>query len=152
MLPQVSPNWTVYENGVGVGNGVLVGVGVWGVGVTVAVLVWVNVGVEVGSKATAPVCCNATYTITAPMVKNRAKRPKAAGKPRVTSGIRLPWTARSARRERSLSLRFEPHTRQRVASALTRVPHVGHSFEGVDGVSVLIDSGDYTSLHGKVKG
>jgi hypothetical protein len=63
----------------------------------------------------------------------------------VISGIRLPCTAGLAFPLRPLvsvawADKSVPHTRQRLASRLTRVPQVGHIFEGDDLGSGLIDS------------
>ena len=76
--------------------------------------------------------------MVAPRARNKASRPMATGKLRVISGIRLPrmgllaWPAPSPFLANSL-----PHTRQRVASSLRRVPQVGQSLVEV-GFSVVI--------------
>src|SRR5512139_917100 len=74
------------------------------------------------------------------MVRNKANSPSAAGKPRVISGIRLPCTALVGRRGFSAvgTANSVPHTRQRAASMLTRVPQVGQIFVGVEGLSTVI--------------
>lgn len=58
MPPQVSPNFTVYDKGVGVGSGVDVMVGVAGTDVLVGVGVVVMVGVVVGrTSGDVPAAC-----------------------------------------------------------------------------------------------
>ena len=74
---------------VGVEVEVKVAVGVGGVGVIVGVTVRVTVGVGVGST-TRPVSRKAKNTRVAPIPINKASKPKATGKDRVISGIRLP--------------------------------------------------------------
>ena len=77
--------------------------------------------------------------MTAPIVRKSAKKPNAAGRLNVTAGIRLPCTADWAGRfVFSLLVRSVPHTKQRVASSLTRVPQVGQSLVGVEDFSGLI--------------
>lgn len=71
------------------------------------------------------------------MAMKRANRPKAMGKFRVMTGMRLLRLIWAGLLELLKSL---PHTRQRVASSFTRVPQVGHNFVGFDGVSELIRS------------
>src|SRR5574341_197588 len=65
--------------------------------------------------------------------------PIIAGKLRVTSGKRLPCTAALAGLEGLSAVASSvPHTRQRVASSLKRVPQVGHSFVVFEVISGLI--------------
>jgi oxygen-independent coproporphyrinogen III oxidase len=52
--------------------------------------------------------------------------------------MRLPWTAFAVRAVFSVADKSVPHTRQRAASTLTRVPHVGHILVCLDGFSGLI--------------
>ena len=113
------------------------GVGVDGVGVVVGVIVDVEVGVAVGST-TRPVSLRVKKTNAAPIPKNIASNANAIGRLKVTWGMRLPCTALSLRAGFSIPLKSLPHTRQRAASSLTRVPQVGHNFVGFDGVSDVI--------------
>ena len=106
----------------------------------VTVGVCVIVGVAVDSRATAPVCCKAKYTKTAPIVRNNASNPRAAGRLTVTSGIRLPCTALDARLLLSGLPNSAPQTRQRSASKPTRVPQVGQSFVDVVSFSGLMSN------------
>jgi hypothetical protein len=62
-----------------------------------------------------------------------AIKPSAAGKPSVISGIRLACTDFSTCFEAFLSsfafaVNSVPHTKQRVALSLKRVPQVGHTW------------------------
>jgi hypothetical protein len=75
------------------------------------------------------------------MLKKSAKSPRAIGRLNVISGIRLPWISFTGREGFSPPARSLPQTRQRVASSLTRVPHVGHSFVGFEGISEVIGNG-----------
>ena len=113
------------------------GVGVDGVGVVVGVIVDVEVGVAVGST-TRPVSLRVKKTNAAPIPKNIASNANAIGRLNVTWGMRLPWTALSLRAGLSIPLKSLPHTKQRAASSLTRVPQVGHNFVGFEGVSAVI--------------
>ena len=115
------------------------GVGVDGVGVVVGVIVAVEVGVAVGST-TRPVSLRVKKTNAAPIPKNNASNVNAIGRLKVTWGMRLPCTALSLRAGFSIPLKSLPHTRQRAASSLTRVPQVGHNFVGFDGVSDVIST------------
>ena len=75
------------------------------------------------------VLCKAKKTITAPMARKTAKSPMVAGRLRVISGMRLPRKPRGFESGLiPLVVNSLPHTRQRVASSLKRVPHVGQSF------------------------
>ena len=117
----------------------LVTVGVSGVGVALAVGVTVTVGVSVGATACAVGCWRmAKYTNTAPIAKNRMNKPSAVGRLSVTAGRRLPWSFFVDLEGLSGLLRSVPHTRQRAASWLNLVPHVGHILVGLDGISGLI--------------
>src|SRR4030067_2759518 len=128
-------------------------VGVAGVDVVVGVTVRVTVGVAVGST-TRPVSCKAKNTRTAPIPRKRANNTRATGKLNVISGIRLPCVAFVFCEDFSPPVRLLPQTRQRMASSLTRVPQVGQSFVGFEGVSEVIgvckaglsspNPGDYT--------
>ncbi len=55
----------------------------------------------------------------------------------VISGIRLPWTTLEVCAA-LLTDRSAPQTRHLVASSLTRVPQVGQTFVGLEGLSMLI--------------
>lgn len=110
--------------------------GVTGVGVVEAVGVIVTVGVSVGAIAASAGWRIAKYTKVAPMAINRASNPKATGKFNVITGIRFPRLIWAGLEELLKSL---PQTRQREASSLTRVPQVGQSFVGFEGVSRLIN-------------
>ena len=73
------------------------------------------------------------------MAMNRMNSPNMAGRFRVISGKRLPCTTALAGLEGlSLVASSVPHTRQRVASWLKRVPHVGHNFVDLEVISGLI--------------
>lgn len=118
--------------------GVVVAVGGASVGVSVLVLVKVGIDVGRGVAATSGVLLKAKKTITAPIARKIASKPKAAGRLKVISGIRLPCTALAGFAGFSADPRSAPHTRQRVASSDRRVPQVGQSFVGVVGVSGVI--------------
>ncbi len=78
----------------GLGSGVLVSVGkgVW-VAVGVVVAVAVSVGASVGGTTTEGCSrCSAKNTIIAPIPRNNASKPIAAGRLKVIEGIRLPCT------------------------------------------------------------
>jgi len=88
---QVSLAFTRYVMGVGLDSGVLVNVGrgeAVAVGVPVAVTVIVDV--TVGGIIASGVCRRAKYTMIAPIPRNNAKIPIAAGRLKVIDGIRLP--------------------------------------------------------------
>ena len=138
MVEQVSPRAIRYVTGVGVGTGVSVGAGVVGVGVTVIVAVWVIVGVVVAGTASAAGWRVAKYTRPAPITMKSKNKPKIAGKLNVIWGIRLPWTALDGLEGFSLLANSVPHTRQRAASSLCRVPQVGHTIVGLDFLSKVI--------------
>jgi hypothetical protein len=70
-----------------------------------------------------------------------AKTPTAAGKLKVTTGIRLACTDFStflAAFGSGFALNSVPHTRQRIALSLKRVPQVGQIFVLLELVSRLI--------------
>lgn len=117
--------------GVGLGSGVKVVVGGGG-GVLVAVEVAVAVAVEVsvGGIITSGVWRRAKNTRIAPIARNSANNPMAAGRLSVTAGIRLPCTAFVGCEGFSVLPSSEPHTRHLVASSLRRVPQVGHNLDG----------------------
>lgn len=111
----------------GLGSGVNVVVGGGNVAVLVGVGVSEEVGVGVISMMTSGVVRRAKYTMIAPMAKNKANNPMAAGRLIVILGIRLPCTALGFWAGFSALPRSAPHTRQRVASSDRRVPQVGHN-------------------------
>jgi hypothetical protein len=87
------------------------------------------------------------------MLKKTISKPIAAGKVKVISGIRLPDNAGLGLPGREVGSRTDaersaPQTRQRTASMLRRVPHVGQSLVGFVLVSGLINDQPwhYTSL------
>jgi hypothetical protein len=112
-------------------GGISVGVG-WRVGVDVSVGVEVMVGVLDGvgplvGEATEPVARSAIKTTTAPMMMKRARNPSAAGRESVSVGMRLPWMILTDFVS-AAGVISVPHTRQRVAVSLNRVPQVGQIF------------------------
>ena len=135
--------------------GEAVTVGGESVGATVLVLVIVGDEVGGGAAATSGLPLKAKKTITAPIVRKSASKPRAAGRLSVIAGIRLPCTAFAGLAGFSKVPISAPHTRQRVASSERRVPQVGQSLVGVVGVSGVIglicreikpDLAHYTSL------
>jgi hypothetical protein len=72
------------------------------------------------------------------MPRKIASKIKAIGRLKVIWGIRLPCTVLDLPVDFSVPVKSLPQTRQRLASSLTRVPHVGQSFVGLDGVSDVI--------------
>ena len=74
------------------------------------------------------------------MAIKSANNPSARGRFKVITGIRLPWTVFADLDDLAEFVRSVPHTWQRIASSLTLVPQVGHSFVGFEGVSKLIIS------------
>jgi hypothetical protein len=74
------------------------------------------------------------------MVRNKANKPKAAGRLTVISGMRLPWTVLEARWLSSGLPSSAPQTKQRSASTPTRVPQVGQSLVEVVSFSGFIFS------------
>lgn len=103
-----------------VGNSVAVGVMV-----AVAVVVPSAVGVM---RETLPMpVVRPKYTPTAPINNTITSAPNAAGRLNVISGMRLACTTVSAflALVAAFDLSSVPHTRQRVAFSLKRVPHVG---------------------------
>lgn len=114
--------------------GVAVGMSV-GINVAVAgkVTVGVSVGVDISPVPPVPAggFRNAKNTTMAAKTISTARMPTAAGRLKVTSGMRLACTDLSAFFTTLASGRgvnSVPHTRQRVALSLKRVPHVGHIF------------------------
>ncbi len=97
------------------------------VGVGVAVAVTVTVGVTVGST-TRPVPWRTKYTTAAPMAKTSRRRPSATGRLMVTSGILGPLIAFAGDLAVGAGTKLRPHTRQRVAFSVRRVPQVGQIF------------------------
>jgi hypothetical protein len=94
----------------------------------------------------------AKYTSIAPIAIKRASNPNATGKFNVITGIRLPRFICAGLDGLLELLKSLPQTRQRAASSLTRVPHVGHSFVGFDGVSGFISSYRQPILRGNWAG
>lgn len=129
ITPHVSPSRTVYSKG---GNGVSVGIGVE-VGCSVAVDVMVAVAIAVPSEVGVTSVAGPMpevkmkYTAAAPINKIVTSAPSAAGRLSVISGMRLACTAVSVFFDfvAALAVSSVPHTRQRVAFSLKRVPHVG---------------------------
>jgi hypothetical protein len=118
---------------------VLVDVGGGSVGVMVAVAVCVAVSTGVGAAATTSgLLRTANKTITAPIARKSANKAIAAGILNVISGIRLPCKALAGLVPFSVLPTSAPHTRQRTASSLRRVPHVGHNLVAIDEDSGLI--------------
>jgi hypothetical protein len=123
-----SPLLTVYSIG---GSGVNVGVSVGTrvsvrVGVILAVSVELGIGVLSGSL---PVPFKVTYNARAPIIRKIARRPRAIGRLKVTSGIRAAWIVFS-----DFAFGFWmawnsfPQTTHLVAFSASRVPQVGQSF------------------------
>jgi hypothetical protein len=109
----------------------------------VAVGVSVGVGVSPELRAVWPAApdLNAKNMITPATTMTTARMPTAAGSVSVISGMRLACTDRSAFRTTFGSGRGEnsvPHTRQRVALSLRRVPQVGQIFVLFEVLSGLI--------------
>lgn len=122
----------------GRGVGVAVGVGERVmVGVKEAVGVVVAVAVGVTATTSLPAGFNARLatpgmrrTMAAPIKISNNSKPRNPGKLRVISGMRGPWTG-LAGAVGVAGVRLAPHTRQRVAFSLRRVPQFGHVFEGL---------------------
>ncbi len=100
---------------------------------------------RVGSVRVVPVmpACKLKYTTAAPISKIVTRAPSAAGRLSVISGIRLAWTLVSAFFDfvAALTVSSVPHTRQRVAFSLNRVPQVGQTFVFCDEGSWSIRAG-----------
>ena len=102
-----------------------------GVSVAVAVIVAVTVGVpaSVGTVSVVLVMpeLRTRYTTNAPISRITTSAPKATGRLSVISGIRLASIPDSAFFDFVAAFVFNsvPHTRQRVAFSLKRVPQVG---------------------------
>ena len=141
MVPQLSPDLTVYSTG---GSGVSVGVSVGmsvSVGVRVRVGVVLGVGLVVGDCISPPPLSE-KYKAPAPITRKTANNPSATGRLRVNTGIRAPCTAFSDFVFcLGVALNSLPHTTQRVAFSASRVPQTGHSLVGV--ISGLIIPGLY---------
>ena len=122
-----------------------VGISVGGM-VDVAGRVTVGVAVEVGVSTTSNVpfgalARNEKKAMDAAITITTARIPTAAGKLNVTTGIRLACTDFStffAAFSSGFAVNSVPHTRQRVALSLRRVPQVGQTFVLVLLVSWLI--------------
>ena len=71
-------------------------------------------------------------------MRNKANRAIATGRLKVIAGIRLPLTFDGLFPLVACVVKELPHTKQRSASSLTRVPHTGHIFVGLDGDSMVI--------------
>ncbi len=98
------------------------------VGVIVGVLVGVNTGV--GSCNFPPMpACRAKYTTAAPINNINTNAPRAAGRLSVISGMRPGCTATSVffALVSAFAVNSVPHTRQRVAFSVKRVPQVGQT-------------------------
>ena len=127
-MPQVSPERTVYRIG---SNGVSVGMGVaLGSSVPVGVIVAVAVGdtTAVGFCSLPPIpACKLKYTTAAPINKMITSAPNAAGNVSVISGMRLACTVESVFFDfvAAFAVSSVPHTKQRVAVSVRRVPQVG---------------------------
>ena len=106
------------------GTGVVVNVAV-GVEVTVAVVV--TVGIAVGST-TRSVARNVKKTAPAPTIKNKAKKPNAAGKLSVILGMVLPCTDFFVFAADPEISKVAPQTKHRLAFSAKRVPQVGQFF------------------------
>ena len=108
----------------------------------VAVGVSDGVGVIAGSKVpSGALARNRKNTMTAATTITTATMPTAAGRLNVTTGIRLACTDFStffAALGSGFALNSVPHTRQRVALSLKRVPQVGQTFVLLELVSSLI--------------
>ncbi len=112
--------------------------------VAVAVIVAVSVVDIAGASG---VWRKAKKTMIAPMPRNNANKPIAAGRLKDIEGILLPWTTLAAWAVFSIFARSAPHTRQRVASSFTRDPHVGHNLVG----DVLFSGVIFYGVHGIAK-
>ena len=109
-----------------VGSRVIVAVGV-------IVVVGVGVPAAVGSVSVVPLMpeLRIKYTINAPINRIAVSAPSAIGKLRVISGMRLACIPDSAFFDfvAALAVNSVPHTRQRVAFSLKRVPQVGQIWD-----------------------
>ena len=132
---QNTPAATVCSLG-GWGVSVAAAVGaIVGEGVLVLVGANVIVGVAVGA-ATLPVDCRIRKTRAAPSPRIRMIKPMAAGRLNFSSGNLGPWIGLAVTLAFCLAVNERPHTRQRVAFSLRRVPHVGHTL-----LVEVVDSG-----------
>ena len=106
--------------------------------------VGVSVGVGVSTVQTfllVRLARNEKKAIEAAIMITIARMPTAAGKLKVTTGMRLACTDLStffAAFGSGRALNSVPHTRQRVAFSLKRVPQVGQTFVLLEVVSRLI--------------
>ena len=121
-----------------------------GVGVIVAVAVMVGVIVLVADALGRRAAVSPDFTATlgvllwvrkktrvAPIATNNANNPRAAGKLKVTSGMRVPWTV-LAGRALAVGLKSLPQTWQRLAFSATRDPQVEQILVGEEGLVVVI--------------
>ena len=116
------------------------------VGISVAgkVAVGVSVGVAVSTVSNVPsgaLARNEKNAMDAAIRTTTTRMPTAAGKLKVTTGMRLACTDFStffAAFGSGLAVNSVPHTRQRVALSLRRVPQVGQTFVLEELVSRLI--------------
>ena len=122
-----------------------VGISVGGmVAVAGRVAVGVSVGVEVSTVSKVPAGAWARSeknAMDAATMTTTARMPTAAGKLNVTTGIRLACTDFSTfftAFGSGLAVNSVPHTRQRAAFSLRRVPQVGQTFVLLELVSRLI--------------
>ncbi len=114
----------------------------------VAVGSWVAVGVSVGvalstlsNVPSGAILRNEKNTIDAATMITSASTPTAAGRLKVIAGMLLACTDLSiflADFGSGRTLNSVPHTRQRIAFSLKRVPQVGQTFVLLELVSMLI--------------
>jgi hypothetical protein len=108
--------------------------------VSVGVTVWVGVMVGLGTAVGGWIWLvpfSVKYNPAAPMTNKPARMANATGRLSVTSGMRAPWTAFSDFAfDLGVALNSLPHTTQRVAFSVKRVPQVGQSL--VDAISGLM--------------
>jgi len=115
-----------------------------GVFVTGTVFVGVAEGVGVFPESNVPAGAfarNEKNAMDAATMTTTARIPKAAGKLKVTTGIRLACTDFSTfftAFDSGFAPNSVPHTRQRIALSLKRVPQVGQTFVLLELVSRLI--------------
>jgi hypothetical protein len=114
------------------------------VAVAGGVAVGVSVGVEVSTVSNVPsgaLARSEKKAMDAAIMITTARMPTAAGKLKVTTGMRLACTDFStffAAFGSGLAVNSVPQTRQRVAFSLNRVPQVGQTFVLEELVSRLI--------------
>lgn len=140
-MPHDSPERTVCSLG---GNGVKVGRGVEVVvGVGVCSRVGVTVAVAVGAgPVTWPVLRKTRKIRPAPMARTINISPMANGRLKVISGKRAPLIGELDDSTGAFPVKVRPHTRQRVADSLMRVPQVGQTLvdEMGSGLILLLNS------------